>query len=344
MCIPMRLVALSAAAWCAGATVIRPEFDKQAAHWLDTNGDRIEAHAAGMLQNPLDGRWYWYGESKKTKDLATHGVTCYSAATVAGPWTNHGLVITQESITAPKPGPYVVERPKVIFNNATGKFVMWFHLDGHDAGSPLMYSYRYAAVAVADSPTDKFDFVHALQPDGIPSLDMSLFLDPLDGQAYFIRSCNNSYVGISRMTKDFLNTTGVISTHDKFEGMAIFRLLNGTYYMVTSHLTGWNPNPLMLFRAAGKTLDDPQWVNMGNPTGDKRSFNSQPTYVVRYTPKDASVAPYYIYMADNWVKAGPKGLIDAGYVWLPFNFHADGAVTLEKRSAWDIEKPFSQGE
>lgn len=50
--------------------------------------------------------------------------------------------------------------------------------------------------------------------------------------------------------------------------MAIFRHPNGTYYAITSHLTGWNPNPLMLFRAAGPTLADPQWVDMGNPTGE----------------------------------------------------------------------------
>ena len=70
-----------------------------------------------------------------------------------------------------------------------------------------------------------------------------------------------------------------------FEGMALFRHPNGTYYIVGSHLTGWTPNPLMLFRAAGPTLDDPQWVSMGNPTGEQPSFNSQPTYVVPYTPK-----------------------------------------------------------
>ena len=50
----------------------------------------------------------------------------------------------------------------------------------------------------------------------------------------------------------------------------------------------------MLFRAAGKTLDDPQWVGMGNPTGDEVSFNSQPTYVVQYTPHTGD--PYFVYM------------------------------------------------
>ena len=71
----------------------------------------------------------------------------------------------------------------------------------------------------------------------------------------------------------------MISNHTKFEGMALFRLANGTYYIMTSHLSGWSPNPLMLFRAEGKTLDDPQWVDMGNPTGNKESFHTQPTYV-----------------------------------------------------------------
>jgi hypothetical protein len=32
----------------------------------------------------------------------------------------------------------------------------------------------------SDKPTGPFEFVHALQPDGIPSLDMSLFEDPVD--------------------------------------------------------------------------------------------------------------------------------------------------------------------
>ena len=31
-------------------------------HWNDTDGQRIEAHAAGMLQSSTDQRWYWYGE------------------------------------------------------------------------------------------------------------------------------------------------------------------------------------------------------------------------------------------------------------------------------------------
>jgi len=307
-------------------------------HWNDTDGKRIEAHAAGMLQSPLDGRWYWYGESKKVDDLSSHGVNCYSANTIAGPWRNEGQVLSQTAIKQPdSQGPFVVERPKVLYNQETRKFVMWFHLDDAD------YTYRHVGIAQSDSPIGPFQYVHGMKPDGVNSLDMSLFRDPVDGQAYFIRSCDNSYVGISRLTPDYLNSTGMISNHSVFEGMALFRHPNGTYYMMTSHLTGWDPNPLMLFRAEGETLDDPRWVNMGNPTNDSTAFNSQPTYVVQYTPAHGD--PYFVYMGDNWVHCpnadGSEGpLINACYVWLPINFH-ENSVTMEYNSAWDLEDPFT---
>jgi len=316
----------------AAQHIVRPD-----THWKDTAGNRIEAHGAGMLKSPGDGRWYWYGESKKTDDLSEHGINCYSAETIAGPWTFEGQVFTQDQVQQPDiKGPFVIERPKVLYNPKTKKYVMWFHLDDYN------YKYRHAGVAQSDSPTGPFEYVHALQPDGVPSLDMSLFQDPVDQQAYFVRSCDNRYVGISRLTEDYLNSTGMISKQELCEGMALFRHPNGTYYMITSHLTGWSPNPLMLFRAEGATLDDPQWVNMGNPTGDKTSFNSQPTYVVQYTP--AVGEPYFVYMADDWVRCpnqdGTSGpLINACYIWLPIRFQED-SVSIDDKSEWDLDDPF----
>jgi len=313
------------------AEVVRSCFDKTCNHWNDTEGHRIEAHGAGMLQSPLDHRWYWYGESKKTGKLSDHGVNCYSADSVAGPWKNHGQVLSQQAISVKGvSGPFVVERPKVVYNEKSKTFVMWFHLD--NAG----YQFRHAGIAVATSPVGPFKFVHALQPDGIPSLDMSLFQD-VDGKAYFIRSCDNKYTGISRLSDDYLNTTGLLSKGDRFEGMAMFRHTTGTLYMMTSHLTGWNPNPLMLFRSDGPDLSNPKWVNLGNPTNDSTSFNTQPTYVVPFTTKNGQ--KYHIYMADNWVHGGPAGLVDASYVWLPINFSPDG-VHLDRLTAWDLQAPF----
>lgn len=73
----------------------------------------------------------------------------------------------------------------------------------------------HVGVATADNAIGPYTFYASFQPDGIPSLDMSLFLDPVDQQAYFIRSCDNKYAGISRLTDDYLNSTGIISTHGK---------------------------------------------------------------------------------------------------------------------------------
>lgn len=185
------------------------------------------------------------------------------------------------------------------------------------------------------TPCGTFTFEHALQPDGIPSLDCNLWKDD-DGQAYFVRSCDNSYTGISRLTPDYLNTTGLISKGPRFEGMAFMRLPNGTYFIVTSHLTGWNPNPLMLMRATGTSLDNPQWLDTGNPTHNATSFNTQPTYVVKSM---ASSSPVFVYMADNWIHCGPNGLIDACYVWLPFD-PAD--MSLQWRPSWDLNNPFGR--
>jgi len=313
------------------ADYIRPG-SPTAPHWNDTDGNRIEAHAAGLFFDDPTQRWYWYGESQKTDDLRTHGVNCYSSQKLVGPWKFESQVLSQKDISDGG-GPFVVERPKVLYNNLTKMYVMWFHLDNSG------YTYRHAAVAVSPTPNGHFRYLYSLKPDGIPSLDMSLFLDPLDQKGYFIRSCDNSYVGISLLTDDYLNTTGIISTHDVFEGMALFRLPNGTYYVITSHLTGWAPNPLMLFRAAGPSLHDPQWVDMGNPTGDQQSFFSQPTYVVSQTDKKGQL--YWIYLGDNWVHGDPTGqLINASYIWLPMEF-SDTNITIPWRWEWDPEDPFA---
>ena len=83
-----------------------------------------------MLQSPIDQRWYWYGESAKTSNQSDHGVNAYRSMSLDGPWECLGQLLTQADVAAVLgPGPWVIERPKVLYNNATSTFVMWFHLD-----------------------------------------------------------------------------------------------------------------------------------------------------------------------------------------------------------------------
>ena len=84
---------------------VEPCFDESCRHWVDTDGNRIEAHAAGMLLSPINGRWYWYGESSKSaaeredeESLWDNGVNCYSAPGIGGPWRNEGQVLRQTDV------------------------------------------------------------------------------------------------------------------------------------------------------------------------------------------------------------------------------------------------------
>jgi len=304
-------------------------FNERCNHWLDTDGERIEAHGAGILYDEGSQRWYWYGESTKTEDFTNHDVTCYSASDLGGPWKNEGRVLTQKDIhPIDANGPFIVARPKVLYNSQTKQYVMWFHLDS------IGWHHQYAGVATADTPSGPFKFMHALHPDGLPSLDMTAWKDA-DGSAYFIRSVKNNYTAYSKLTDDYLNTTGVLSTGPAYEGMAPFRH-DGTLYMIGSHFSGWDPNPLILYRMDGPDFSDPQWANLGNPTGHPTSFNSQPATVIDVVGAGET---YHLYIADNWMHAGQAGLIDASYVWLPIHFDGKSEARIDQIESWRLEQP-----
>ncbi len=122
--------------------------------WLDDKEQHINAHGGGILYH--DGTYYWYGEHKcDSTTRAMVGVTCYSSKNISD-WKNEGValsVIDDDNSDIAKG--CVIERPKVIYNNKTGKFVMWFHLELKDKG----YSSARAGVAVSDNPTGPFRFI-----------------------------------------------------------------------------------------------------------------------------------------------------------------------------------------
>lgn len=73
------------------------------------------------------------------------------------------------------------ERPKVLFNNATGKFVMW--AEAQDRGAEI----GLAAVATADFPGGPFELHDVMLPDGNETKDQTVFAQP-DGKAYLVRT------------------------------------------------------------------------------------------------------------------------------------------------------------
>ena len=92
-----------------------------------------------------------------------------------------GLKHSALSATSTAKGPYHVERPKVLYNNSTRKYVMWMIVD-NEARDLAM-----AGIAVSEFATGPFDFVRSYYPDGNQTRDQTLFQEP-DGSTYLIRS------------------------------------------------------------------------------------------------------------------------------------------------------------
>jgi len=219
-----------------------PQKFKPGEVWLDTDGKPIQAHGGGMLVH--GDTFYWYGENKDGKTYQPDprfpnrvdviGVSCYSSKDLHA-WKNEGVVLP----ASPDPQSdlhydRVVERPKVLYNDRTGKFVMWMHIDN------VMYQYARTGIAVADRPEGPFTYLRSISPHGFDSRDMTLFKDD-DGTGYLIYSSeNNQVTHIGPLTDDFLDVAGPhvrAMVNQSRESPAVFKH-NGVYYMVGSGCSG----------------------------------------------------------------------------------------------------------
>ncbi len=131
--------------------------------WKDNNGVHVNAHGGGVLY--YNNTYYWYGEHKvkgAAGNKAQVGVHVYSSGNLYD-WNDEGIAleVIQNDPNHDIAQGCILERPKVIYNEKTGKFVMWFHLELKDMG----YDAARSGVAVADSPTGPFTFVHSLRPN-----------------------------------------------------------------------------------------------------------------------------------------------------------------------------------
>lgn len=304
---------------------------EQGAVWNDTNGNPINAHGGGILF--YEGKYFWYGEVKSGKTILVPnqswecyrvdvgGVSCYSSENLID-WTYEGIVLAPNvtDSTHDLHLSKVVERPKVIYNDMTKKFVMWLHIDAKD------YQLSLAGVAISDSPLGPFEYLGSLFPNGFTSRDMTLFKDD-DGKAYHIfASEKNATMHISLLTADYLKPSGVYKRVliDQFrEAPAMFKH-NRNYYLITSGCTGWSPNAAML-ASADSVLGN--WSIINNPCIGENSdstFLAQGTYVLPLPNRPDN----FIFMADRWEKAD---LENSRYVWLPFVVKGDSIeISWEK--------------
>ncbi|NSW93277.1 MAG: family 43 glycosylhydrolase [Bacteroidales bacterium] len=130
--------------------------------WPDTDGNHINAHGGGILY--YDGIYYWFGEARLPKgetDRTKYGVGCYSSKDLLN-WKNEGLSlrVTNDTSSLLQAG-CIIERPKVLYNKKTGKFIMWFHHELKGQG----YRAALTGVAVSDKVTGPYQYLRSLRPN-----------------------------------------------------------------------------------------------------------------------------------------------------------------------------------
>lgn len=323
--------------------------------WKDLDGEVINAHGGGILLHA--NTVYWFGEIKDRGATARSGISCYSSRNLTD-WKYEGVALSIEE----DPGSdiragCIMERPKVIYNQTTQKFVMWFHLELKGRG----YNAARTGVAVSDTVTGPYKYLRSYRPNagtwpmnvpekfkteggdeymsylrrdlagGQMSRDMTLFVDD-DGTAYHVHSSEENFtLHISELSDDYTTFTDRwtrILPGGHNEAPAIFKQ-DGQYFLISSGCTGWAPNAARL-HVADSILG--VWTYKGNPCkgpDEALTFHSQSTFVLPLPGKEKR----FVFMADRW---NPRNLADSRYVWLPIRFKR-GMPYLEWQDEWNLK-------
>ncbi len=297
--------------------------------WLDTDGKPIEAHGGGMFYEK--GTYYWFGEHG-TPGRTKIGVMCYSSKDLYN-WKNEGVALPL-AYNDPNHDLAIgcaLERPKVIYNALTKKYVMWFHLELKGQG----YDSARSGVAVGDRVTGPYTYLGSFRPNNSMARDMTLFVDD-DGKAYqFYASEDNRTMHVSLLTDDYLKPGGKfkrIFVDRSTEAPAVFKY-QGRYYFMGSGCTAYAPNAAR--SAVASSIWGP-WQELGNPcvgANADKTFFSQSTRILSVAGKHGA----FIYMGDRWLpaKIGDQEKPGGRYIWLPVRFE-EGRFVLRWMDEWDL--------
>lgn len=284
-----------------------------------TTGDPVQAHGAGVIK--VGNYYYLLGENRD--GYLFKAVSMYRSTDLRN-WEFRNDILTKDS--APSLNPSNIERPKVIYNPATGKYVLWAHKENGQ-------NYNDARVVVATSDTVDGDYVYQseFRPLDNQSRDMTLYADD-DGNAYLISAAANNYdLNIYRLNASYTGIDSLVTVLQGYhrEAPAVFKR-NGTYFLITSGATGWNPNQASY--QTSTSMAGP-WTA---PTyfGDPRTYNSQSTYVL---PITGFAGTSYLYLGDRWGPATGQTPNDSTYVWLPITFPTSTSVEMPTSSQITID-------
>ena len=169
--------------------------------WPDDRGEHIQAHGGGITK--VGDTYYWFGEDySQDKPPGVPLVACYSSKDLAH-WRFRNRVEKAEDPAHLGAG-WILQRPKVFYNEKTHKFVMYAHIDDKH------YGYARVGVFTSDTPDGDYQFLYDFRPLNQESRDIGQFIDD-DGTAYllfesrptkgfFIAKLSNDYLSVEKQT------------------------------------------------------------------------------------------------------------------------------------------------
>ena len=271
--------------------------------WLDTAGKPIQAHGFSVFWNEEKGLWYWYGENKEKsvggkKNTIWHwGVRLYTSSDLYN-WEDKGLIIEPqpEDLSSPLHPTYCMDRPHIIFNKKTGKYVAWLKIMAGEVS-------QFMSVLTADRFEGPYTFVRKIyKPLDMDTGDFCLHADEKSGKAYIWFERPHFQLICATLTDDYTAVTDEYSVHydnllppDTREAPTFFER-GGRKYLITSGTSGYYPNPsrVCVFDDYHGEYRDLGLICEGDKTGT--SFSAQFTSVIRVPGTKR-----YIACADRWM-------------------------------------------
>ena len=273
--------------------------------WLDTKGERIQAHGGAVYYE--DGVYYWYGENKEHTDgqngVWTWGLKVYASTDLCN-WEDRGFLIPPvlddpDSALFPTKR---VDRPHILKCPQTGKYVCWIKLSGPEAAFTIWQADRLLG------PYEMMENLY--NPGGHKAGDFDMVSDETTGKGYIYFDADHTSMLCMELTGDYLHAEK--ETAGSYPGLtppftreapALFAA-NGKKYMLTSGMTGYVPN-----RSDSAVSDawDAPFESIGDPHAgdtDNASFNSQISKIFKVEGTDN----LFIAMADRWL---PRYHVDA---------------------------------
>ncbi len=357
---------------CSGRTGENTSF-RPGEIWRDTSGNPINAHGGGILFH--SGIYYWFGQHMvggEAGNRAQVGVHCYSSKDLYH-WEDEGIALKVEADTASDiVRGCILERPKVIFNPKTRKFVMWFHLELKGRG----YTSARAGVAAADRAVGPYVFIRSLRSNAgqwpvnaegfhkkpsnanrwgtafsggdLPADADSLNLlgrDFQDGQmvrdmTLFVDDDGRAYHVFASEENSTLHISELSDDYTGYSGKFV-RVFTGRFMEAPAL---FRRDGLCYFIGSGCTGWNPNaarsavapsiWGPWEELGNPCAGADSSLTFHSQgtYVLPVAGKKNAFIFMADRW---NPENAIDGRHVWLPIRF--DGRkILLKWTDEWDL--------